>query len=179
MQHLRVGFVGLGDIGEPMARKVIDANFPVTLWARREASLEQFRDVKYERATSLFDLAQESDVVELCVGDENDLRDVVLRDGGILAGIPRGGIILVHSIVSVESVLELENICWNYGIIVMDAPVDGSRDRALAGELSVMAGGPKDSFEMVRPILEAFSSHVDYLGPTGSGLKMKALSRAC
>jgi 3-hydroxyisobutyrate dehydrogenase len=178
MQQLSVGFVGLGDIGEPMARRVIDAGFPVTLWARREASLEPFHDVEFKRAASLFDLAQGSDVVEVCVFDEDDLRDVVLGDGGILAGIPRGGIILVHSTVSVEFALELESICRAYGIIVMDAPVGGSRDRAVSGQLSVMAGGPKDSFETVRPILEAFGSHVDYLGPTGSGLKMKALNQA-
>src|ERR1700742_4341064 len=178
MQRLRVGFVGLGDIGEPMARRIIDAGFPVMLWARREASLEPFRDIKFKRSASLIDLGRENDVVNVCVFGEDDVREVVLGDGGILAGMRRGGIILVHSTVSVEFVLNLEQICSDYGVIIMDVPVSGFRARAISGQLSVMVGGPKDSFEAVRPILNAFGSHVEYLGSTGSGLKMKALNQA-
>jgi 3-hydroxyisobutyrate dehydrogenase-like beta-hydroxyacid dehydrogenase len=116
--------------------------------------------------------------VNVCVFDEDDVREVVLGDDGILAGMRRGGIILVHSTVSVEFVLDIEKICSDYGVIVMDVPVSGFRARAISGQLAVMAGGPKDSFEAVRPILDAFGSHVEYLGPTGSGLKMKALNQA-
>jgi 3-hydroxyisobutyrate dehydrogenase-like beta-hydroxyacid dehydrogenase len=177
MQQLRVGFVGLGDIGEPMARRIIDAGFPVMLWARREASLEPFRDIKFKRSASLIDLGRENDVVNVCVFGEDDVREVVLGDDGILAGMRRGGIILVHSTVSVEFVLNLEKIRSNYGVI-MDVPVSGFRARAISGQLSVMAGGPKDSFEAVRPMLNAFGSHVEHLGPTGNGLKMKALNQA-
>jgi 3-hydroxyisobutyrate dehydrogenase-like beta-hydroxyacid dehydrogenase len=178
MQQLRVGFVGLGDIGEPMARRIIDAGFPVMLWARREASLEPFRDIKFKRSASLIDLGRENDVVNVCVFGEDDVREVVLGNDGILAGMRRGGIILVHSTVSVEFVLNLEKICSDYGVIIMDVPVSRFRARAISGQLSVMAGGPKDSFEAVRPVLNAFGSHVDYLGPTGNGLKMKALNQA-
>jgi 3-hydroxyisobutyrate dehydrogenase-like beta-hydroxyacid dehydrogenase len=178
MQQPRVGFVGLGDIGEPMARRIIDANFPVTLWARRAASLEPFRGANFTQAPSLAELGRGSDVVGVCVFSEDDVREVILGDTGILEGMRRGGIILVHSTVSVEFVLDLERQCADHGVIVMDVPVSGFRGRAVSGQLTVMAGGPRTSFEAVLPILNAFGSDVEYLGPVGSGLKMKALNQA-
>jgi 3-hydroxyisobutyrate dehydrogenase len=178
MQQPRVGFVGLGDIGEPMARRIIDSGFTVMLWARREASLDPFHDVTFKRAASLVELGRENDVVGVCVFAEDHVREVVLGDSGILGGMRRGGIILVHSTVSVEFVRDLSEKCSGYGVTVMDVPVTGFRARAVAGQLTVMAGGPKASFDTVAPILDAFGSHVEYLGPVGSGLEMKALNQA-
>lgn len=178
MQQLRVGFVGLGDIGEPMARRIIDANFPVTLWARRAASLEPFRAANFTQAPSLAELGRGSDVVGVSVFSEDDVREVVLGDAGILKGMRHGGIILVHSTVSVGFAVDLERQCSEYGVIVMDVPVSGFRARAVSGQLTVMVGGPRTSFEAVLPILNAFGSDVEYLGPVGSGLKMKALNQA-
>lgn len=178
MQLLRVGYVGLGDIGEPMARRVIEAGFPVTLWARRAASLEPFDCVDFTRATSVAELGRDSDVVGVCVFAEDDVREVVTGPGGILQGMRPGGIILVHSTVSVDFVLDLERRCAVHGVIVMDVPVAGFRARAVSGQLTVMAGGPRTSFEAVLPILNTFGSDVEYLGPVGSGLKMKALNQA-
>jgi 3-hydroxyisobutyrate dehydrogenase len=178
MRQQRVGFVGLGDIGEPMARRLIDANFPVMLWARREASLEPFRDARFKRASSLAELGRENDVVCVCVFGEADVRQVVLGDRGILSGMRRGGIILVHSTVAAEFVVDLAEQCSEYGVIVMDVPVSGFRARAISGQLTVMAGGPKASFEAVKPVLDAFGSHVEHLGPVGGGLKIKALNQA-
>jgi 3-hydroxyisobutyrate dehydrogenase len=178
MRQPRVGFVGLGDIGEPMARRLIDAHFPVMLWARREASLEPFRDVNFKRASSLAELGRENDVVCVCVFGEADVREVVLGDRGILSGMRRDGIILVHSTVTPEFVVNLGEQCSEYGVTVMDVPVSGFRTGAISGQLTVMAGGPKASFEAVEPILDAFGSHVEHLGPVGSGLKMKALNQA-
>jgi 3-hydroxyisobutyrate dehydrogenase len=176
MMNLRVGFVGLGNIGEPMARRLIEAGFPVTLWARREASLAPFRDVTFQRATNLTELGRNSDVVGVCVFGENDVNEVVLGAGGILEGMSPGGIILVHSTVSVESVIELGRRCSDHGVTVMDAPVSGFRERAESGQLTVMVGGPAAQFDVVRPVLDAFGSRVLLLGPLGSGQKMKALN---
>jgi 3-hydroxyisobutyrate dehydrogenase len=174
----RVGFVGLGDIGEPMARRLVEAGFPVTLWARREASLAPFRGTAFRQAGSPAELGRASDVVGVCVFDEDDVREVVLGDAGILSGMAAGGVILVHSTVSVEFAVDLERECAAQGVVVLDAPVSGFRERAESGRLTVMVGGPAASFEAVRPVLDAFGSHVAHLGPTGSGLKMKALNQA-
>jgi 3-hydroxyisobutyrate dehydrogenase-like beta-hydroxyacid dehydrogenase len=173
----RVGFVGLGDIGEPMAHRIIEAGFPVTLWARREASLRPFHGTAYRRAETLADLGRDSDVVGVCVFGADDVREVVLGEGGILSGM-RGGVIMVHSTVSIEFVEDLARQCALRGVTVLDAPVAGARRRAESGQLTAMVGGPAASFEAARPVLEAFGSYVVHLGPVGSGLKMKALNQA-
>jgi 3-hydroxyisobutyrate dehydrogenase-like beta-hydroxyacid dehydrogenase len=173
-----VGFVGLGDVGEPMARRIIEAGFPVTLWARREASLTPFQGMAFRRAGTLAALGRDNDVVGVCVFSEDDVHEVVLGEGGILSGMAVGGVILVHSTVSVEFIADIERRCASRGVTVLDAPVSGFRERAMAGQLTVMVGGPGASFEAARPVLEAFGSHVVHLGPVGSGLKMKALNQA-
>jgi 3-hydroxyisobutyrate dehydrogenase-like beta-hydroxyacid dehydrogenase len=174
----RVGFVGLGDIGEPMAHRIIEAGFPVTLWARREASLDPFRGTAFRRAETLAGLGRDSDVAGVCVFGEDDVSQVVMGEGGILSGMAAGGVILVHSTVSVEFVVDLERRCAPHGVTVLDAPISGFRARATSGRLTVMVGGPAATFEAVRPVLEAFGSHVVRLGATGSGVKMKALNQA-
>lgn len=175
---IRVGFVGLGDIGEPMARHIIQAGFPVRLWARREASLSPFRSESVTLAANLAELGRESDVVGVCVFSDEDVREVVLGGEGILDGIAPGGIILIHSTVLADTVIELAERCAAKGVTVMDVPVSGFRSGAEAGQLTVMAGGPPEAFDFVRPVLESFGSHVVHLGPTGSGLRMKALNQA-
>ncbi|NMO56214.1 NAD(P)-dependent oxidoreductase [Actinoplanes sp. TBRC 11911] len=177
-KRLRVGFVGLGDMGEPLARRLIQAGFPVTLWARREASLAPFAGTPYRRAADLVELGRASDVVGVCVFAAKDVREVILGDDGILGGMAPGGIILVHSTVTVEAVLDLQRECLTKGVTVLDAPVSGARQRAEEGRLTVMVGGPATVFEAVRPVLDAFGSNVEHLGPTGSGLRMKALNQA-
>jgi 3-hydroxyisobutyrate dehydrogenase len=174
----RVGFVGLGNIGEPMARRILSAGFPTTLWARREASLTPFEGTAYCRAEGLVDLGRVSDVVGVCVFDEEDVSEVVLGENGILAGMAAGGIILVHSTVPVNYVVDLARQCETRCVTVLDAPISGFRQRALSGQLTVMAGGPFAVFQQVRPILESFGAHVEHLGPIGQGLAMKALNQA-
>ncbi|MCO5967785.1 NAD(P)-dependent oxidoreductase [Actinoallomurus soli] len=174
----RVGFVGLGDIGEPMACRIIEAGFPVTLWARREASLRPFEGTSFRRAETLAELGRDSEVVGVCVFGEDDVSEVVLGEGGILSGMAAGGVIMVHSTVSVEFVVDLAHRCASHGVTVMDIPISGFRARAVSGELTVMAGGPAATFEAVRPVLDTFGTHVVRLGPIGSGLKMKALNQA-
>ena len=174
-KRLRVGFVGLGDMGEPMARRLIGAGFPVTLWARRDASLAAFDPATYKRAADLADLGRNSDVAGICVFAAQDVRDVT---DGILEGMAPGGIILVHSTVSVETVVELQRQCMAKGVTVLDAPVSGARPRGETGQLTVMVGGPAAAYETVRPVLDAVGSQVSRLGPIGSGLRMKALNQA-
>jgi 3-hydroxyisobutyrate dehydrogenase len=173
-----VGFVGLGDIGEPMARCILSAGFPTTLWARRPAGLAPFEGTGYRRAESLVDLGRAADVVGVCVFGEDDVSEVVLGDDGILAGMAPGGVILVHSTVSSEYVADLARRCAPHGVTVLDAPVSGFRRRAESGRLTVMVGGPAETFEQVRPVLESFGEHVEHLGPIGQGLAMKALNQA-
>ncbi|MFJ4467066.1 NAD(P)-dependent oxidoreductase [Streptomyces sp. NPDC089424] len=177
-RKLRVGFVGLGDIGEPMARRILLAGFPTTLWARRMAGLAPFDGSAYRRAVDLAELGRLSEVVGVCVFGEQDVSEVVLGESGILSGMSPGGVLVVHSTVTVDYVVELARRCAPHGVTVLDAPVAGFRQRAVSGQLTVMVGGPAEAFRRVRPVLDSFGSHVEHLGPVGHGLAMKGLNQA-
>lgn len=173
---LRAGFVGLGDMGEPMARHIIEAGISTTLWARRAASLEPFEGLSYQRARDLTDLGRSSDVVGVCVFGDADVRQVILADDGILAGMSPGGVIIIHATITVETAVEIERLAAEKGVGVLDAPVSGSRSRSLTGALAVMVGGDEAVFEKAMPVLRTYGNAIARLGPIGSGQKMKVLN---
>lgn len=175
---LRVGFVGLGDMGGAMATRLIAAGLPVTLWARRPESLRQFEPGGFHTATSLAELGRESDVVGICVFADADVRDVVLAPKGVLAGLRPGSVLLIHSTVSVATCREIAAQAAEIGVEVVDAPVTGARARALAGDLVVLLGGDSAAIEKARPMLAAYAGTTAHLGPLGSAQRMKALNNA-
>jgi len=170
----RVGFVGLGDIGAPIARRIRAAGFPTVLWARRASALDAFPD--FARAATPSALGAACDVVGICVFDDAGLREVLLGTDGVLAGMARGGAVLIHSTASVQVCAEIAEAAAPRGVAVLDAPVSGARGGAEAGTLTVMVGGDQDAYERVLPVLRSFGSDVHLLGPLGSGQAMKALN---
>lgn len=96
---MRVGFIGLGSQGAPMARRIVDAGFETTLWARRPATLLPFEDTSAKRAGSPAELASVSDLVCVCVVDDADVEEVLTGGSGVLAGLRRGGVVAVHNTV--------------------------------------------------------------------------------
>jgi 3-hydroxyisobutyrate dehydrogenase len=175
MPMVRVGFVGLGDIGGPMAARIIEAGFPTTLWARRPESLEQFSGLEFARAESLDELGQTSDVVGVCVFNESDVRDVLLGNSGLLHSMG-DGVVMIHSTVSVKLCAELEQRALQVGVTLIDAPISGARERAIDGELTVMVGGDSSGFSVAEPVIGAFASSIHLLGPIGSGQMMKLIN---
>lgn len=175
MDILRVGFVGLGDIGAPMARRIILAGFPCSLWSRRPGTLEPFQDLDYTRADTLAELGRSSDVVGVCVFDDDDVLDVVLHPDGVLAGM-QSGVLAIHSTVSVVTCATITHAAALRGVAVVDAPVSGGRARALDGTLTVMVGGPHEAYEQVVPVLRAFGQVVQRVGDIGSGQQLKLLN---
>ncbi|HEX3781275.1 MAG TPA: NAD(P)-dependent oxidoreductase [Pseudonocardiaceae bacterium] len=175
---LRVGFVGLGDMGGAIAARLLAAGLPVTLWARRPESLRQFEPDRFRAAETLTELGRHSDVVGICVFGDADVREVVLGPAGILAGLRAGSVVLIHSTVSVATCREIAAPAAEAGVEVLDAPVTGARARALAGELVVLLGGDAAAVEKARPMLAAFAGTTAHLGPLGSGQRMKALNNA-
>jgi 3-hydroxyisobutyrate dehydrogenase len=171
----KVGFVGLGDMGSAIARRIIDAGFPTALWARRQRSLELFESGSFTHCPSLPDLGRFADIVGLCVFNDSDVRQVLL-DGCLLDSMRRGSVLLIHSTVSAEVCEEMAAVADARGISVLDAPVSGGREGALAGKLVVMVGGEAAALERSRPVLESFSSLIRLMGPIGSGQRMKVLN---
>ena len=173
---MRVGFIGLGSQGGPMARRIVEGGYPLTLWARRPVSLERFSDTAAKTAQSPAELAAASDLVCLCVVGDDDVREVLAGDGGVLAGLAPGGIVAIHSTVHPDTCRELAESAAGQGVSVIDAPVSGGGLAAEDGELLVMVGGEADVVERCRPVFETYADPIIHLGPLGSGQVTKILN---
>ena len=170
----RVGFVGLGSQGAPMARRIVDAGFATTLWARRSASLEPFADTAATMAETPAELGAASEVLGVCVVDDAGVDEVLRGPDGALGAMAEGSIVVVHSTVHPTTCLRLQEDFPSLHFV--DAPVSGGGHKAEAGELLVMVGGADEDVQRCRPILETFGDPVLHIGPLGSGQEAKVLN---
>ena len=173
---MNVGFIGLGSQGGPMARRIIEAGYPTTLWARRPATLEPFADTPATLAASPAELAAASDLVCLCVVGDADVEEITQGERGLLAAMKPGGVIAIHSTVHPNTCLELANEARTHSVSVIDAPVSGGGPAAAEGRLLLMAGGDADVVQRCRPVFETFADPVIHLGELGSGQTTKLLN---
>ncbi len=189
---LRVGFVGLGSQGGPMARRIVDAGFPTTLWARRPAALEPFAATSAAVVATPAELGAASDVLCICVVDDAGVDEVLrgspgspdapgardARDApggrGALAAMAAGSVVVVHSTVHPATCTRLQ--ADFPAIHVVDAPVSGGGHKAESRELLVMAGGEPDVVARCRPIFETYGDPVLHVGPLGAGQEAKLLN---
>jgi len=173
---MRVGFIGLGSQGGPMARRIVEGGYPTTLWARRPASVEPFADTAATVAASPTELGAASDLVCLCVVGDQDVMEVATGDNGVLAGLKSGGVIAVHSTVHPDTCRELADRARSHGVAVIDAPVSGGGPAAAEGHLLVMVGGDPNVVEQVRPVFATYADPIVHLGDLGSGQVTKLLN---
>lgn len=170
---MHVGFIGLGSQGGPMARRIVEAGYPTTLWARRPASLEPFADTTAKIAGSPAELAAASDLMCLCVVGDADVEEVA---DGLLAGARAGSIIAVHSTVHPKTCQELAKKAAAHDVSVIDAPVSGGAPAVAEGRLLVMVGGNPEVVERCRPVFETYADPIVHLGDLGSGQTTKLLN---
>ncbi len=173
---MRVGFIGLGSQGAPMARRIVDAGYPLTLWARRSASVEPFADTAAKVVETPAELAAVSDLVCVCVVGDDDVRQVLDGDNGICTGLAPGGIIAIHSTVHPDTCRDIARTAAAKGISLIDAPVSGGGPAAAAGRLLVMVGGKPDAVERSRPVFATYADPIVHLGDVGSGQVTKLLN---
>jgi 3-hydroxyisobutyrate dehydrogenase len=172
----RIGFIGLGSQGGPMARRIVDAGYPLTVWARRPESVEPFAGTAAAVAPTPASLGAASDVVGICVVADADVEDVVLGADGVLAGMNPGGVVAVHSTVHPDTCRRLADRAAERGVAVVDAPVSGGGGAAAERQLLVMTGGEDEHVARCRPVFETFADPVIHLGPLGSGQMAKLLN---
>jgi 3-hydroxyisobutyrate dehydrogenase-like beta-hydroxyacid dehydrogenase len=173
---MRVGFIGLGSQGGPMARAIVDGGYDMTLWARRSASLEPFADTTAKVAGSPAELGATSDLVCLCVVGDADVEEVLGGDTGVLAGMAEGGIVAIHSTVHPDTCRRLAEIAAARGVSLIDAPVSGGAPAVSEKRLLVMAGGDPELVERCRPVFGTYANPVIHLGGLGSGQVAKLLN---
>ena len=173
---VRVGFIGLGSQGGPMAHRILEAGHPTTLWARRPETLASYRDTSAEFADSPADLASRVELACVCVVDDAGVEEVVAGPNGLLASMAAGGIIVVHSTVHPETCARLARQAADRGISLLDAPVSGGGEAAAAGRLLVMVGGDSVALERCRPVFASYGDPIVHLGPVGAGLRAKLIN---
>ncbi len=169
----RVGFVGLGLMGGPMAANVARGGFPLTVYNRDAAKAEPLRALGAHVTASAAEAALLSDVVITMLTDAEALRAVALGPHGFLAGVGRDKVWIDMSTVAPAQTRELAAAADAAGWQMLDAPVAGSTGPAKEGKLGIMVGGKRETFEAQRDVLGTMGSHLYYLGPQGSGTLAK------
>jgi 3-hydroxyisobutyrate dehydrogenase-like beta-hydroxyacid dehydrogenase len=172
---VRVGFIGLGEQGAPVARAIANAGFDLYVWARRAQSLEAVREVAYTKCDSVAELATHSELVGLCVRDDSDVEDVLFGNG-LLANMKPESIVVNHGTGSPEACIKWAQRGREISVAVLDAPVSGGPVEAEQSALTMMVGGDKSAFMRSESVFRAFSRTIVYLGPAGSGQLAKLMN---
>lgn len=171
---MKVGFIGLGLQGAPMADQIRRAGFDLTVWARRPEVLDRHARHGVAVAGTVHELGAACDVVGLCVTGDADVIDLV--ENGLLYSMRPGSTVIVHSTVAPQTCQRLGEVAASAGIDVLDAPVSGGPDAAQAGRLSVMVGGHSNAYRRSLPIMDTYGDPVIYLGALGNGLRAKIIN---
>jgi 2-hydroxy-3-oxopropionate reductase len=170
----RVGFIGLGTMGEPMARHLLRAGFALALHARRPEAAAALLAEGASWADSPAALAAGTRAVCLCLPDAPDIAGVL---PGLLAAAPRGMLLLDFSTIAPAAARAHHALCAAHGVAALDVPVSGGRAGAEAARLTVFAGGDAGALEAARPLLAALARQVTHLGPPGAGQVGKAANQ--
>ncbi|MDP2700062.1 NAD(P)-dependent oxidoreductase [Thalassospira sp.] len=176
----KCAFIGLGVMGYPMAGHLQKAGHSVTVYNRTAAKAQKWAADHGGSATPTpAEAAKGADFVFICVGNDDDLRSVVLGDSGALAGMAKGAILVDHTTASADVARELYAAAADKGIPFIDAPVSGGQAGAENGALTVMCGGDPAPFEAAAPIIDAFSKSCKLMGASGSGQLTKMVNQIC
>jgi 3-hydroxyisobutyrate dehydrogenase len=169
----RIGFVGLGIMGKPMARNLLKAGYALTVYSRRREAVEALIAEGAQGVYSLREVGERSTVVITMVTDTPDVQQVVLGSDGILSSLPSGGTIIDMSTISPTATREIAVATQAKGIHFLDAPVSGGEGGAIAGTLSIMVGGEASVVNTCLPILQAMGKNIIHVGQSGSGQLVK------
>ena len=175
-----VAFLGLGVMGYPMAGHLARAGHEVTVYNRTAAKAEAWaREFGGKSAASPREAAHGADIVFCCVGNDDDLRSVVMGGNGAFAGMKPGAVFVDHTTASAEVARELAAEAKGRGLQFIDAPVSGGNLGAINGVLTVMCGGDAAPFAQVQPVAMAFAKAVTLLGDSGAGQLTKMVNQIC
>lgn len=176
MSTPRVALLGLGIMGTGMARRLLGAGVPLTVYNRHRAKAEALASAGATVAATAREAAANADVVLCMVADDAASRAMWLGIDGALAGAPNGAVVADCSTLSIGWVQELAQAADLCGCEFVDAPVTGSKNQAAAGELNFIVGGSMAALEIIRPVLAPMSKSITHLGPTGSGAFVKLVN---
>jgi 3-hydroxyisobutyrate dehydrogenase-like beta-hydroxyacid dehydrogenase len=170
-----IGYIGAGQLGEPMVERLLGAGHDVLVYARRDDTRRRLEAHGAALADSVADLAAGSDILISCLFSDAQLRETGLGPDGFIANAKPGSVVVSHTTGTV-STLETLRADSASGPVVLDAPVSGTADDIAAGTLTVLIGGPSDAVAAVTPVLAAYADPVVATGPLGSALAIKLIN---
>ena len=173
----RIGFIGLGIMGRPMAGHLLQAGYSMTVWNRTTSKTAELVQAGAREGTSPKDVAAQSDITIIMVADTPDVRQVVLGANGVIEGAGRGGVVVDMSTISPVATREIAAALAARGVEMLDAPVSGGEAGAIGGTLSIMVGGRPEIFERVLPVFQRMGKNVVHIGAHGAGQVTKACNQ--
>jgi 3-hydroxyisobutyrate dehydrogenase len=174
MDQPRVGFIGAGQMGRPMVDRLVAARLPITVHARRPEHRAELAAAGIAVSDSPIDLAAASDVLIVCLFNDDQLRHLLLADG-VLAALRPGAVLVNHVTGSPSLATELEASA-PAGVSVLDVPVSGTAENIRAGRLTLLAGGQAATLDRVKPVLQAYADPILHVGAVGDGQRFKLVN---
>ncbi|MDQ4142238.1 MAG: 2-hydroxy-3-oxopropionate reductase [Actinomycetota bacterium] len=172
----KVGFIGLGIMGKPMARNLIEAGHELVVHDRNRGPVDELAGEGAEAADSTRAVAQESNMIITMLPDSPEVKEVFEDDDGLLASASEGDLVIDMSTISPIVTKELARAANERGVRTLDAPVSGGEPKAVSGELSIMVGGAEEDFQRAKPLFEVMGTPV-HVGEAGSGQIVKACNQ--
>ena len=174
---MKLGFIGLGIMGVPMAMNLRKAGFEVIVYNRTRAKTETLRSLGASVADSPKQVAAEAEIIITIVSDTPDVQDVLFGESGVAAGLTPGKIVIDMSTISPEATKAFATKISAHGCELLDAPVSGGEPGAIAGTLTIMVGGSQAAFEKCRAVFSAMGKNIVHTGPSGSGQCTKMVNQ--
>ncbi|NLU65936.1 2-hydroxy-3-oxopropionate reductase [Streptomyces sp. HNM0574] len=175
--NTKIGFIGLGIMGAPMARNLVKAGYDVTGFNLEQSKIDELVKEGGKGAASIAEAAAGADVVITMVPASPQVEQVVLAEGGVLENIPSGSTVIDMSSITPQTSVDVAEAAKARGVKVLDAPVSGGEAGAIEAVLSIMVGGEQETFDAAKPIFEALGKTIVLCGPHGSGQTVKAANQ--
>ncbi|WP_458526497.1 NAD(P)-dependent oxidoreductase [Onishia taeanensis] len=175
-----IAFIGLGVMGYPMAGHLAQAGYTLRVYNRTATKAEAWtQEHPGSHHPTPGEAADGADLVLVCVGNDDDVREVTLGDEGVLCGLKAGAVLVDHTTASAKLARELDAACRAQDIAFIDAPVSGGQQGAENGALTIMCGGEQAAFRRVQDALNVYARALNLLGPAGSGQMTKMVNQIC
>jgi 3-hydroxyisobutyrate dehydrogenase len=173
----RLGFIGLGIMGQGMAANLLSAGFSLTVWNRTVTRMQDLVGQGAHAGASPADVAERSDIVVICVSDTADVQEVMLGERGVIHGARSGALVIDCSTISPQATRDMALALSEVGVFMLDAPVSGGSEGAARGALSIMVGGEREQFERALPIFQAMGKTITHIGGHGAGQTAKLVNQ--
>ena len=176
----RVAFIGLGAMGYPMAGHLATSGHTVTVFNRTQERAQHWRE-QYGGAVAATpaEAAEGQDAVMICVGNDDDVREVTCGSDGVLHTLPRGSVLIDHTTTSQELAVAIAEQAATSGVDFLDAPVSGGQIGAETGALTIMVGASEDAYEAAEPLMACYAKSIRLMGGVGSGQLTKMVNQIC